>query len=181
MDRIQPADSAVPDDQPFRTLAAPIGGCALATDNPMPDHPQPLTTAYEPAPADADMRALGDMLNAYNEAKAGPLNFERMFLSVRDPEGSLVGGLLGGTYWGWLSVNVLFVGETCRGTGIGGELLARAEALALERGATHVYLDTFSFQAEPFYARRGYEVFGRLSEFPPGHGRAWMQKALRAP
>jgi len=142
--------------------------------------PTPQIT-YEPAPSEADMRTLGEKLNAYNEARAGPLNHQRMFFTVRDAEGALVGGLLGSTYWGWLFVSVLFVDESCRGTGIGADLLARAEALALERGATHAYLDTFSFQAEPFYARRGYEPFGRLSDFPRGHGRAWMSKPLRVP
>ena len=141
----------------------------------------PPRITHEPTPAEADMLALGNMLNAYNEAKAGPLNHQRMFFSVRDADGALIGGLLGATYWGWLFVSVLFVDERCRGTGVGGELLARAEALAFERGATHAYLDTFSFQAEPFYARRGYEVFGRLDDFPRGHGRAWMRKVLRAP
>lgn len=140
----------------------------------------PPRIAYEPTPDEADMRALGQMLNAYNETKAGPLNYERMFFSVRDAEDALIGGLIGATYWGWLFVSVLFVDARCRGTGVGAELLARAEALAVERGATHAYLDTFSFQAEPFYARRGYEPFGRLSDFPQGHGRAWMRKALRA-
>ena len=137
--------------------------------------------AYEPSPSQADMQALGEMLNAYNEARAGPLNHQRMFFTVRDDSGKLIGGLIGSTYWGWLFVSVLFVDESCRGTGIGADLLARAEALAVERGATHAYLDTFSFQAEPFYAARGYEVFGRLSDFPTGHGRAWMSKALSAP
>jgi GNAT superfamily N-acetyltransferase len=136
---------------------------------------------HEPDPSDADMRALGDMLHAYNEAQAGPSNFERVFFSVRDADGALLGGLLGGTYWGWLYVSILFVDAACRGTGIGGELLARAEALALERGATHVFLDTFSFQAEPFYARRGYAVFGSLDDFPAPHRRFWMCKRLRAP
>jgi len=136
---------------------------------------------YEPTPDPADMEALGKALNAFNEAKAGPMGYERMFFSVRDVDGSFLGGLLGATYWGWLFVSILFVDEVVRGTGIGGQLLDQAEALALERGATHVYLDTFSFQAEPFYARRGYEVFGRLDAFPTGHGRAWMSKPLRAP
>jgi len=141
----------------------------------------PPQITFEPSPSQADMQALGEMLNAYNEAKAGPLNHERMLFTVRDANGELIGGLLGSTYWGWLFVSVLVVDESCRGTGVGAALLARAEALALERGATHAYLDTFSFQAEPFYARRGYEVFGRLDAFPPGHGRAWMSKPLRAP
>jgi GNAT superfamily N-acetyltransferase len=77
-------------------------------------------------------------------------------------------------------VSVLFVDETSRGAGVGGDLLARAEALGLERGATHAYLDTFSFQAEPFYAARGYAVFGALGAFPPGHRRMWMSKTLGA-
>ena len=134
---------------------------------------------HEPTPSDADMRLLGDKLNAYNEAHAGPLNYERVFFSVRDADGALIGGLLGATYWGWLFVSVLFVDEALRGTGVGGELLSRAEALALERGIDHVFLDTFSFQAEPFYAARGYAVFGRLDEFPAGHRRMWMSKSLR--
>ncbi|HWF76758.1 MAG TPA: GNAT family N-acetyltransferase [Caulobacteraceae bacterium] len=143
--------------------------------------PAPPQITLEPTPSDADMRLLGEKLNAYNEAHAGPLNFERVFLSVRDADGALVGGLLGATYWGWLFVSVLFVDEALRGTGVGGELLSRAEALGLERGVTHVYLDTFSFQAGPFYAARGYAVFGTLDDFPAGHRRMWMSKALRAP
>lgn len=143
--------------------------------------PTPPRITYEPTPSEADMQAIGKALNAYNEAKAGPLNHERMFFTVRNADGALVGGLIGSTYWGWLFVSVLFVDEACRGSGVGGDLLAQAEALAIERGATHAYLDTFSFQAEPFYASRGYEVFGRLDDFPQGHGRAWMRKTLRAP
>jgi GNAT superfamily N-acetyltransferase len=147
----------------------------------MADAPVLPQILQEANPSDADMRALGDKLNAYNEAHAGPLNFERVFFSVRDAEGSLVGGLLGATYWGWLFVSVLFVDEALRGTGLGGELLARAETLALERGVTYAFLDTFSFQAEPFYAARGYAVFGSLGGFPAGHRRMWMSKTLRAP
>ncbi len=143
--------------------------------------PDTLRIEYEPAPSEADMKWVGDGLNAFNKAKAGPSGFERMFFSARDADGSLVGGLIGATYWGWLFVSVLFVDEAHRGTGVGAELLARAEALALERGVTRAFLDTFSFQAEPFYARRGYTVFGTLDAFPREHRRMWMSKVLRAP
>lgn len=141
--------------------------------------PTSLQIVLEQSPRQADLDWLGKALNDYNEARAGPLGYERMFFTVRDADGALAGGLLGATYWGWLFVSILFVSEACRGTGIGGELLARAEALAIERGARHAYLDTFSFQAEPFYAQRGYAVFGRLDHFPAEHGRAWMSKELR--
>jgi hypothetical protein len=39
-------------------------------------------------------------------------------------------------------------------------------------------LDTFEFQALPFYERRGYRVFGTLDGFPPGYRRFYLQKSL---
>ena len=53
-----------------------------------------------------------------------------------------------------------------------------AEAEARNRGVRNVYLDSFSFQAPTFYAKLGYREFGRLKEFPAGHDRVWMTKAL---
>jgi hypothetical protein len=64
------------------------------SDPAIPPTPQ---IVYEPVPSEADMRALGEKLNAYNEARAGPLNYERMFFTARDANGELVGGLLGAT------------------------------------------------------------------------------------
>lgn len=41
-----------------------------------------------------------------------------------------------------------------------------------------LYLDTFDFQARPFYERHGYEVFGTLDDYPPGHSRFFLRKDL---
>jgi hypothetical protein len=52
------------------------------------------------------------------------------------------------------------------------------EQAAKERGCTYAHLDTFSFQARPFYEALGYEVFATLDEYPPGHHKYFMKKAL---
>jgi GNAT superfamily N-acetyltransferase len=76
-----------------------------------------------------------------------------------------------------LFIRYLWVSDSLRGRGIGRELMAGAEAHALERGCHSAWLDTFSFQAPGFYPRLGYTVFGEL-DYPPGHKRIFLQKRL---
>ncbi len=65
-----------------------------------------------------------------------------------------------------------------RGQSYGQRLLALAEEEARKRGAEYAYLDTLSFQAPEFYKKQGYEIFGTLEDFPKGHQRYFMTKAL---
>ncbi len=92
--------------------------------------------------------------------------------------GDLVGGLVGATFMGWLSVDGLWVAEDHRGCGHGAALMARAEEEARARSATDSVLDTFSFQAPGFYRKLGYREFARLDGFPAGGSRHYMTKAL---
>jgi len=41
-----------------------------------------------------------------------------------------------------------------------------------------IYLDTFSFQTPAFCQRHGYQVFGTLPDFTPGHQRYFFTKQL---
>jgi hypothetical protein len=54
----------------------------------------------------------------------------------------------------------------------------QAEAAARQLGARNVMLDTFDWQAEAFYLRQGYTVYGRLPDCPPGHERIYLRKPL---
>ncbi|WP_139109927.1 hypothetical protein [Ensifer sp. LC163] len=60
----------------------------------------------------------------------------------------------------------------------GRELVARVEAVAASRGARYIYVDTFSFQGDGFYQKLGYDVYGKLDDFPPGFHRIWLKKEL---
>jgi GNAT superfamily N-acetyltransferase len=90
----------------------------------------------------------------------------------------VMGGIIGETHWNWLFINLLWIDETLRGQGYGHQLLQAAECEGRLRGATYAYLDTFSFQAPEFYQKHGYQVFGVLEDFPPGHKRYYFTKQL---
>jgi GNAT superfamily N-acetyltransferase len=122
-------------------------------------------------------RALIKGLVAYNTQKAGEMGYVPVSISLRE-KGKIVGGLVGEIFFGWMFVSLFWIDDKYRGKGFGQRLLEAAEAQARKRGVKNVYLDTFSFQAPAFYKKLGYREFGRLKEYPAGHDRVWMTKAL---
>jgi GNAT superfamily N-acetyltransferase len=122
-------------------------------------------------------RAIVKGLREYNVATAGKFDHRPLTVTVRE-RGEIVGGLAGETFWGWMFVSLLWVSDARRGHGYGSALMGAAEKEARIRGVRNVYLDTFSFQAPGFYTKLGYREFARLDEFPAGHRRFWMTKAL---
>jgi ribosomal protein S18 acetylase RimI-like enzyme len=63
--------------------------------------------------------------------------------------------------------------------GLGGALLCLVEKTAIERGRTHALLETFDFQALPFYQKHGYSISSELQGFPPGGSKFALTKPLR--
>ncbi len=137
-----------------------------------------LKITLEEKPRSEERRRLIDGLVSHNVSYTGDGTTESFALVLRDPRGEVVGGLLGEVYWGWLHVDLLWVHASLRGRGHGARLMRTAEREALARGCGSAFLDTFSFQALPFYEHLGYEVFGELSGFPPGHTRYFLRKSL---
>jgi GNAT superfamily N-acetyltransferase len=137
-----------------------------------------LTITSESAPQPDEIAAVRGGLAAYNRQHASDDVFQPITLFVRDERRDVAGGLLGGTYWSWLYVEILWLSEEIRAHGYGRRLLAEAERLAIARGCIAAQLDTMSFQALTFYERHGYSVFGVLDDFPPGHRKYFLQKPL---
>jgi ribosomal protein S18 acetylase RimI-like enzyme len=137
-----------------------------------------LTLVLEENASPEDLRTVSDGLGDYNRAQVGPENYRPLRVFLRDAQKRVVGGLLGSTYWGWCSIDYLWVSEEVRGQGYGQALLEAAEEAARNRDCKNVNLDTMSFQAPAFYQKLGYRIFGQLDDFPTGYTRYYLTKQL---
>ncbi len=133
---------------------------------------------YVEDPEESAWGIIGRGLSAYNKRQAGESNFQRLCFVLQSPDNEIVGGALGEMYWEWFHLDLLWVKDELRGHGYGYHLLLQIENEARKRGARNVFLDTFSFQAPDFYKKYGYQVFGELDDYPPGHQRYFLSKRL---
>ena len=117
-------------------------------------------------------------LLAYNRPFLGRAPSKPLLVTVRDAEGEVKGGLVGAIRLEWLHVDLVWLDETLRGQELGRELLLTAEEEARRRGARHIHLESWTFQAPEFYKKLGYREFGRLEDFPKGHATVFLTKAL---
>ena len=141
-----------------------------------PRSPSPLRVSVEPDASDEDVAVVQAGLRAFNVARIGDPGEEAVRIFLRDAGGRIVGGLLGHVRWRWLYVAKLWIDDAHRGQGQGRELLRAAEALARSRGCLGSYLDTFEYQARPFYEKLGYTLFGTLEGYPPGFRQHFLAK-----
>jgi GNAT superfamily N-acetyltransferase len=125
-------------------------------------------------------RILDAGLADHNEEMARRRDWRPLAVTVRDPEtGELAGGLLGRTSMGLFFLDLFFLPKKLRGNGIGSQALRMAEVEAISRGCRAATLVTVNFQAPEFYARHGWQEFGRIAS-APGVERIFMRKALVA-
>jgi GNAT superfamily N-acetyltransferase len=132
--------------------------------------------------ADHDQsKADGDAVTAYlmqhSDEAEQPWNPIPYAFTLMD-DGRIRGGLIGNINRSWAYVAVLAVDEALRGQGWGEQLMAHAEAWAIENKCSGIWLDTFSFQAPKFYKKLGFSEFGSLPNFPGDQTRHFFKKEL---
>ena len=144
----------------------------------MPSRAETTITLTD-APEDGERTVVMDGLRTYNEERAGVSDARQLAILARDPDtGEVVGGLLGRSYLGLLTVERFFLPENLRRGGLGGRILAMAEEEGRRRGCTRAVLSTLHFQAPGFYLKQGWEVAAQIECEPPGHTRFYMTKNL---
>jgi GNAT superfamily N-acetyltransferase len=122
---------------------------------------------------------LEDGLAEYNAEMSRLRDWRALAVAVHDPDtGALAGGVLGRTSMGLFFLDLFYLPKALRGGGIGSRALRMAEEEAARRGCTAATLVTVNFQAPEFYARHGWEEFGRIAS-APGVERIFMRKNLK--
>ena len=129
-------------------------------------------------PTKNEIYQVREALAKFNNERVGDDGHMPLNIVEYDADGNVIGGIIGGTYWGWMYVDILWVHEDHRGKGIGSKLLTEAETEAARRGCHHVHLDTMSWQAPEFYKKHGYETVGILPDIPKGNQKHLLVKAL---
>ncbi len=135
-----------------------------------------LSIEVEAPPSKETLAVLDHGLDVYN-ARFSPEHFEEFVTALKTPEGTVKGGIYALSWAGMLFIKWLWIDEAHRRHGHGRALMAAAEAEGVKRGCKAVWLDTFEFQARPFYEKLGYELFGTL-DYPDGFKRFFLQKRL---
>jgi ribosomal protein S18 acetylase RimI-like enzyme len=124
-------------------------------------------------------KVLGRKLDTHNRAAIGSnFDWKNVEVEAKNARGKLVGGLYGGTYWGWLHVKMLWVDKVYRKQGVGTELIKKAGILAKKRGCKYVCLSTFSFHAPGFYRKLGFKRYASLKPFIKGSTRFYLYKKI---
>jgi GNAT superfamily N-acetyltransferase len=135
---------------------------------------------FTDSPAASDLDTVDAGLHLFNLAAADLGAVRTLGCFARGAEGEVVGGLRARIWGTAVEVQQLWVDEARRRQGVGARLVRLLEDEVRRRGATLIYLDTFTFQAPGFYERCGFSVAAKLDGMPGGIAKYLMVKRLGA-
>ena len=127
---------------------------------------------------DADMAVLEGLGNNIYEHLGSVELGKPIKIFLQDQSGKVMGGVIADCFGGWVYISLLWVDKALRNLGYGTQLIQMVETEAIQLGCRHAHLDTYSFEARPFYERLGYELFATLNDYPPGYKKYFLMKRL---
>ncbi|AJJ62180.1 GNAT family N-acetyltransferase [Yersinia aldovae] len=129
-------------------------------------------------PTSADIAEIIDGLKAFNRKFVGDNGRKPLAVFITGEQDEKLGGIAGYTLGNCLSIEYLWVSDTLRLSGAGSKLMQAAEQEAISRGCQFAQVDTFSFQARPFYEKHGYQLKMTLENVVGGYHRYYLVKIL---
>jgi ribosomal protein S18 acetylase RimI-like enzyme len=111
---------------------------------------------------------------AFADRKIRPISF-----AMYDDQGHVIGGAAAEFHWNALHVSLLGVSKEFRIKGVGSKLIKRIEQEARANQCDMVLLETMSYQAPLFYQKLGFQIIGRIGDYPAkGECQYILQKML---
>lgn len=135
-----------------------------------------FSISIETPPTKPTLAVIDKGLDVYN-GQYSTRHYVEFAVALKDDAGEVKGGILAIAWAGMLFIKWLWIDEAYRRGGNGRALMAAAEAEGRRLGCTAIWLDTFEFQARPFYEKLGFSTWGTL-DYPAGFKRYFLQKAL---
>ncbi len=122
---------------------------------------------------------LDEELDRFNASATSDVPPPQELTARAEHDGRLVGGLSGWTWGQAAAIAMMWVEEESRGTGLGAALVRAFENEARDRGCSHIFVTSFTFQAPGFYQRLGYREIFRWRSVPTvGRDDVHMYKEL---
>ncbi len=143
----------------------------------------PPDLVVEDDPDPADVAWLEARVADQTAAATGHGGESQLAVFVRH-DGAIVAGIYGWTWGGCCELQHLWVDESRRGEGLGSNLIEAAEREAARRGCRQMVLLTHAAnagRAGDRWTRRGYELVGRVDDYPVGDAALWFRKVLSPP
>ncbi|MFH0230543.1 GNAT family N-acetyltransferase [Vibrio diabolicus] len=130
-------------------------------------------------PDQTDLDSVRQGIRSYNRMHLPEGEVHAVGCFAKDGNGNTMGGLTGEMFKNTVFVEFLWVDAENRTSGLGSQLMSMLEEKVKPHGVTHVYLDTYSFQALEFYLKLGFEKVGQYSGYPAeGIHKYFLQKEI---
>lgn len=128
-------------------------------------------------PDDADKKIIRDGIITFNINVIGetPNSFS---VYIKDETSHILGGILAWIHSESIYIDVIWIEESLRKKRYGTQLLRAAEEEAVKQGCKYATLDTYSFQAEEFYLKNGYERLGEINNYLFEYSKIFLRKKL---
>ena len=125
-----------------------------------------------------EISGIEDNLYAHNRVATGKEDGQWLGFALLAADGAMFGTVAGYTWAGMAELKQMWVDAAYRGQGYGRALLDAAIAEAAARGATRIWVTSYSFQAPGLYERAGFQRMAELPDWPPGHSNVIFCKVL---
>jgi len=130
------------------------------------------------APTEADNAAVREGIVAFNEKILGER--DKVFsIFLKNDQELVFGGIQAFLGTESIYIDLLWVEGSLQKQGYGTKLLDAAEREAIKNGCTFSLVDTWDFQAEEFYLKKGYVRIWELKNYWLGHSKIFLRKNLR--